>query len=406
MPHVKFKDKYKNHSSIADFYPLRRNKTCDSCNQRSCLSTHDFSLKISHQDLYKPENIMIKNPDALRHENMTKIIRCLARSGVQNIILSLPGKDLTDRMLLQLLKIKWALRLRRVLRAQGVKEPSVQFTVNIILSGLQDNVLLQMPASKSTLLPPDIKKKISRAQRVGLPVSVTTFVSTRRNAKALVPLYQELLRLKVSSWIINPLMSPALPADDPDIVSEKSLNIREMLDACQSVIADYLSSGPDARRMNLVIPPLFDSAMLSGNALPGKKNIALFHQYRPRNIITTSLLKQCLLLREIGENLFESDAITVSDDAADGHADDLDFKELSIADLSCCSCRYRNLWRGDHPTQAHSVRALIRRPDPICCYLSLFLENKLLPIYPQSLRNEILSRLDAYGTPPAKKLNI
>ncbi|WP_238582067.1 hypothetical protein, partial [Pseudomonas aeruginosa] len=80
--------------------------------------------------------------------------------------------------------------------------------------------------------------------------------------------------------------------------------------------------------------------------------------------------------------------------------DFIDFLGKSISDLPCNDCRYGLLFHGGCRANSLSYAGKIWERDPICCSLSPFVEDVIVPLLPEKLKSSFYQSLQEEKSKP------
>jgi radical SAM protein with 4Fe4S-binding SPASM domain len=87
------------------------------------------------------------------------------------------------------------------------------------------------------------------------------------------------------------------------------------------------------------------------------------------------------------------------EDTYKANPDFMDFLSKSINDLPCRSCRYAKLFHGGCRANSLSYNGKMWDRDPICCSLSPFVEDEIVPLMPKPLRETFYASLQGGKRP-------
>lgn len=239
------------------------------------------------------------------------------------------------------------------------------------------------------------------ATRYGLYVTVNTTISNSTTAAELPQLYKILLDYGVDRWQIDQVFLSGRCITSTKIQhQDKWIDIAKK--SYEFIVSDYLARYPSKTKMRLEIVQCFRTAILThGFSILKPDN---FHpcEYQFGSVIVEGEgdVRFCPSLRNDDGVIFNLNEKPLLVDSYRSNDNFRKFAALKIFDLPCGDCRYKYISHGGCRGNSISFKNKIVAKDPICCVLSPFIENKIVPLLSHKLQNEYKQSIYIQGKYP------
>jgi len=294
---------------------------------------------------------------------------------------------LTNGTLLSRKKLNW-LAFQKVYHTikqtiKFLKFGSVDIGLGISLDGLRGNAVVRRTKNDKRIEANEILEKIRLATSFGLLITVNTTISNMTSAQELVEMYNILKTCNIDRWQIDIAFKEGRFADNLGNQNLEWLNQakRSFVEILRNYIRDC-ERKEAAFRMDIVQVFRHDILQKGFISIDTLGHHPCEYQFGSIIVEEGNQYRFCPSLRNSYLGMLNSDTNlyrTISKDESG-------FFNKTIRDLPCMSCRYARLFHGGCRANSLSYRRAIWDFDPICCLLAPFVEKEVIPILPDSLR--------------------
>ncbi|OZI36272.1 hypothetical protein CEG14_14765 [Bordetella genomosp. 1] len=303
---------------------------------------------------------------------------------------------ITNGLLLTKKKLEWltrqkALRSLRNWRRSLLNNQPVEIGVAISLDGLAGNELVRKSSVGGGIPASKIIERISLAVRYGLHVTVNTTITNALSARELPEMYKIIAGLGIDRWQIDQAYLAGRLSKSP--LSRVPLSwLEEAKPSYKYIVENYLKNYPKIPPWRLEIVQVFRYDNLFYGFSPARSLTEHPCSYHFGSMIVEQgdWIRFCPSLRDeaIG-SISQSGSV----EAVYETPKFKDFLSKSILNLPCKDCRYGALFHGGCRANSLAYAGSIWDADPICCSLSPFVEDEIVPLLPDSLRKEFFASL-------------
>lgn len=347
------------------------------------------------------KRITLTGGEFLTRDDWKDIILKAIHCGFRNVYFITNGLNLTRNTLEWLSKTQSRHNLKNALKILTKRERPLTIGFGISLDGIDGYGMIRKNNSGNPIDVNKILDKIKLATNFGLYITINTTVSNATIAKELYTLYKILLNLNIDRWQIDQVF-PEGRGGKSSAIEPHSNWFPSAIESYYRIIKDYLSIYPQRTKMMLEIVQLFRTANLVSGFSSERTNLVHPCEYQFGSVIVEngSVVRFCPSLRGTQDNIFNIKESKVNATSYNSNSSFLEFSKLTINDLECNNCRYRFISHGGCRANSLSLEGSIYSKDPICCTLSPFLEEKIIPLFPEQIRNEFAYLIDRSGTVP------
>lgn len=306
------------------------------------------------------------------------------------------GLLLTDRKLAWLARQK-AYRSMRAFWKSFVAMRPVEIGVAISLDGLKGNELVRKNSAGAAVKASTILKQIEKAVKYGLQVTVNTSITNELTARELPEMYDVLSGMGIDRWQID----HAYPAGRYMKSGLRPWVLGSLDEAKQSfkyIVTKYLEKYPTLPKWRLEIVGVFRWDQVLSGYSPAKSLHDHPCDYHFGSVIVEKgdEVRFCPSLRtmEIGR--------IGTQDLDSAYRTSREFEEFlnkSINDLPCRDCRYGRLFHGGCRANSYAIAGKLWDRDPLCCTLSPFVEDEIVPLLPRHLQTQFFASLQGGPRP-------
>ena len=311
---------------------------------------------------------------------------------------------ITNGALLDKEKLHWLARERsmRTIKnwfVRGKFKP-VEIGIAISLDGLEGHGAVRKNAAG---VPVDYRETLDRirlASRYGLRVTVNTTITNAQSASELSKMYETLSNIKIDRWQIDQAYLFGRYAE-----SALSRGDLSWIDVAKPhfahIVKDYLKKYPKMPPWRMEIVQVFRHDILHFGFEPLDSLDAHPCSYHFGSLIIEGgknvMFCPSLRVSPIGDlfssstisRIFESDIFQ-------------EFSSKSVNDLPCKACRYGKLFHGGCRANALSYNNQMWDCDPVCCSLSPFVEDEIIPLLPKALQRSFIDAMNGSWRPDGK----
>ncbi|EGQ9271268.1 radical SAM protein [Vibrio parahaemolyticus] len=263
----------------------------------------------------------------------------------------------------------------------------------ISLDGLEGNKLVRVNGAGRGVEHHKILDKITLAVNYGLHVTVNTTITNEKSASEIYPLYLLLKDIGIDRWQLDQAYLSGRYTNSQ--ISTQHLSWLETTkQGYFDVVKDYLKNYPTLPNFRLEIVQVFRYDILEyGYTTASSLNEhPCAYQYGTMVIEDGDKARFCPSLRhegsEIGEYKGSYFEVMSSNKSFEK------FSKLKISDLPCKDCRYALVHHGGCRANSSSYTGKLIERDPICCSLSPFVEEKIVPLLPPKLQKQFFDALN------------
>ncbi len=230
----------------------------------------------------------------------------------------------------------------------------------------------------------DVIRLINRLKNAGFIITVNTVITNELIARELIDLYDIIIKLGVHRWQLA-IGKHIENYCHSDLAEHGLKHLENSKTAIKIIVERYLKTAPDYP-FKLEIEQLFRSGVIKETMFVEHNTGEHPCAYENGSAIVEDgdELKYCALLKKINFGKIMSDN---SDSATRSNVID-NFLNMKISDTKCADCRYVKIQGGGCRASALSWTGDILEKDPVCCALSPFLEENIVPMLPVPLQKE------------------
>lgn len=320
-----------------------------------------------------------------------------ALDAVDNIYIISNGLTLTDA------KLKWMAkqRVKKTLKnvAKSPFKPRIaQLGIAVSLDGLEGNGLVRKNGQGKPVDAEKVLKRIALACDYGIHVTVNTTLTNPISARELPEMYDRLSKMGIDRWQLDQAYNGGR-YQESDLLDTELNWLEEAKAGYKYIVENYLKDYPKIPDWRLEIVQVFRYDMLISGFAPAASLDEHPCSYHFGSVIVEGgdEVRFCPSLRNngigrpTGDDKF-ADVLERSDEFKD-------FLSKSINDLPCKECRYSKMFHGGCRANSFSYAGKMWDRDPICCSLSPFVEDEIVPLLPQHLREQFLAGLTGGSRP-------
>lgn len=342
--------------------------------------------------------ITLTGGELLTRPDWKTVIRHALRA-CDNVYFISNGVGLTDDVLDWLTRERVHAAARASLRWPPRPRP-VELGVAISMDGLESNGLVRKTARGNGVKYTLLLSRIHSVVAHGLHVTVNTTLTNEQSASELPEMYRLIDDIGIDRWQIDQAYaSGRFPSSD---LFDPQLGWLETAkDGYEFIVREYLKNYPTlpAWRLEIVQVFRFDSLGMGFMPATGLDEHPCSYQFGSLIVEGGNQLRFCPSLRNAAVG-----AVTSADFASVLDADDT-FREFaggSIRDLPCKDCRYSLLFHGGCRANSLSYSGKMWARDPICCSLSPFVEDRIVPLLPDHMKQSFAASVTS-GTRPDER---
>ncbi len=307
-----------------------------------------------------------------------------------NIYIITNGLLVDHDKLIWLTKQKVLKTLRNWSNFKEIGKP-VEIGLAFSLDGLESNGITRQNSAGKPVPYEKIVEKIKLASDYGLHITINTTLTNEQTALELPDLYRMLTNYKIDRWQIdNAYLAGRFKSRDsksPDWIEKAKPGFKY-------IVQDYLKNFPNIPEWRLEIVGVFRYDSLFYGFSPAESNFEHPCSYHFGSVIVEkgNEVRFCPSLRTL-----ELGKINPSNFLKDIYENNTDFKEFlskTIADLPCIECRYSRIFHGGCRANSWAYNGKMWDRDPICCSLSPFVEDEIIPYFPRELQSQFSQSLD------------
>lgn len=309
---------------------------------------------------------------------------------------------ITNGLLLTRKKLEWLTRQRAVRslkkwRQTFFKRTPIDIGVAISLDGLVGNELVRKNNVGTGVTAKKVIERIALAVQYGLHVTVNTTITNPTSAKELPEMYDLLSRMGIDRWQVDQAYL-AGRLTQSDLKGGGLAWLEKAKAGYKYIIKDYLKNYPDIPDWRLEIVQVFryDNLIYGFSPAASLDDHPCSYHFGSLIVEQGDRIRFCPSLRDAGINSvsgFHSVEAACQSDSF------RDFMSKSIADLPCKECRYGKLFHGGCRANSLSYLGRMWDADPICCSLSPFVEDEIVPLLPAKLRESFFASLQGGPRP-------
>lgn len=347
------------------------------------------------------KRITLTGGEFLTRNDWKDIVSYSIKCGFRNVYFITNGLNLKKGTLEWLSRTQSIHNVKNSLKIIIKKDRPLTIGFGISLDGIDGYGKIRKNNAGKSIDVDKILKTIELATNYGLYVTVNTTVSNSIIAKELYAMYETLLALKIDRWQIDQVF-PEGRGGSSSAIEPYDNWFPVALESYYKIVRNYLSIYPKKTKMMLEIVQLFRTAILTSGFGSERTNLVHPCDYQFGSVIVEngSLVRFCPSLRGIQDNIFDIEDMEIEKESFTRNASFSKFSELTINDLACNDCRYRFISHGGCRANSFSLEGSIYKKDPICCRLSPFIEDKIVPLLPEKIIAEFISLIDENGTVP------
>jgi radical SAM protein with 4Fe4S-binding SPASM domain len=358
----------------------------------------------SHKQPHHDSAVIYRVLDEAKRKKVSKITltggEILTRPDWQDVITR--ALDVTDNLyfitnglLLSEEKLAWLAHQKtiRSLRNFGKsifgKRP-VEIGLAISLDGLKGNELVRKSAGGISVKADQILKKIELATKYGLHVTVNTTVTNSVTAKELPEMYDILSKLNIDRWQLDQAYL-AGRLHESDLKKDGLAWLEICKEGYKYIVRNYLKEYPQIPNWRLEIVQVFRYDNLFYGFKPASSLEEHPCSYHFGSVIVEKgdEVRFCPSLRTAGIGRLSNHGTL--DSVYESSSEFKAFLEKGIKDLPCKSCRYGRLFHGGCRANSFAYGGTVWDRDPICCSLSPFVEDEIVPMLPKHIQDNFMS---------------
>jgi radical SAM protein with 4Fe4S-binding SPASM domain len=266
--------------------------------------------------------------------------------------------------------------------------------IAISLDGLKGNEIVRVNVNGVGVDSEKILDKIKLAVNHGLHVTVNTTVTNDKSASELYEMYQILKDIGIDRWQIDQAYLAGRYVSSN--IHSKDLSWLEIAkDNYERIVRDYLKDYPKLPDFRLEIVQVFRYDFLFYGLKPAAnlEEHPCDYQFGSVIIENTDELRFCPSLRYDNAGLEHIDTSRSYYSLLSSSQELQNFSDMQICDLPCRDCRYVLIHHGGCRANSVSYNGKILDRDPICCALSPFVEERIVPLLPQFLQKQFYDSL-------------
>lgn len=313
---------------------------------------------------------------------------------------------ITNGLLLDEKKLKWLARerVKRTVRnfITKFKTTPVDIGVAISLDGLEGNKLVRKNHQGKPIDAEIILKRIELATKYGIIVTVNTTITNSLSASELSKMYDILSKMKIDRWQIDQAYIAGRYAVS-DLKNEGLEWLKTAKSGYKYIVRNYLKDFPNklpAWRLEIVQVFRYDMLFYGFNPAKSLDEHPCSYHFGSVIVEKGDEIRFCPSLRT--EEIGKLDEHGTFIDAYESSDEFKKFLQGSISDLPCKDCRYGKLFHGGCRANSFSYKGKLWDRDPICCSLSPFVEDEIIPLLPRTLQEQFKSACQA-GTRPDER---
>lgn len=275
---------------------------------------------------------------------------------------------------------------------------AVEIGLAISLDGLKGNELVRKNAKGAPVKAEQTLKQIELAVKYGLHVTVNTTITNEVTAKELPAMYDILSKMGIDRWQIDQAYVAGRMLDSP--LKEAGLSWLETAKpGFKYIIQNYIKDFPKLPKWRLEIVQVFryDSLFHGFSPAASLDEHPCDYQFGSVIVEKGDEVRFCPSLRNAG--IGKLSEFGTFEGAYNSNKDFSEFLNKSMNDLPCKSCRYVKLFHGGCRANSLSYNGKMWDRDPICCSLSPFVEDEIVPLMPKDLRESFFASLQAGKRP-------
>lgn len=309
---------------------------------------------------------------------------------------------ITNGLLLTKKKMEWLVRQRSIRslkkwRQTFLRNSPVEIGVAISLDGLYGNELVRKNDAGVGVKATQIIESIRLAVQYGLHVTVNTTISNELSASELPEMYRILKDIGIDRWQLDQAYLAGRM-----IGSDLEKGGLDWLETAKNgyayIVKDYLKDYPSIPEWRLEIVQVFRYDNLFYGFYPAVSLDEHPCSYHFGSMIVEEgdKVRFCPSLRDSGIR-----GISEAGSIAEVYKEEnfKEFMEKSISDLPCKDCRYGRLFHGGCRANSLSYTGEMWGADPICCSLSPFVEDEIVPLLPQKCVDSFYASLQGGPRP-------
>jgi radical SAM protein with 4Fe4S-binding SPASM domain len=164
------------------------------------------------------------------------------------------------------------------------------------------------------------------------------------------------------------------------------------------IVTDYLKNYPQVPQWRLEIVGVFRYDSLFFGFSPASSTLEHPCSYHFGSVIVErgNEVRFCPSLRTLALGRLENKSLT---EVYEQNSDFKDFLSKTIEDLPCHECKYSRIFHGGCRANSWAYSGKIWDRDPLCCALSPFVEDEIIPLFPIELQKQFTASLEGYLRP-------
>lgn len=301
-------------------------------------------------------------------------------------------------------------KVLRWLAAEKAKRTLLKFALNplnpraieiglaVSLDGLKGNELVRKNAKGAPVKAETTLAQIKLAVKYGLHVTVNTTITNELTAQELPEMYDILSTMGIDRWQLDQAYVAGRMEDSP--LKEAGLSwLQTAKKSYKYIVENYLKNFPEIPDWRLEIVQVFryDSLFTGFSPANDLNEHPCDYQFGSVIVEKGDEVRFCPSLRNAG--IGKLGFYDSFEDTYKANPEFMDFLSKSINDLPCRNCRYGKLFHGGCRANSLSYNGKIWDRDPICCELSPFVEDEIVPLLPKPLRETFYASLQGGKRP-------
>lgn len=305
---------------------------------------------------------------------------------------------ITNGLLVDEKKLNWLMK-QRVLQTiknwSNLKEIGrpVEIGMAFSIDGLESNGITRQNSAGKPVDYRSVLEKVKLASDYGLHITINTTLTNSESAKELSQMYETFTKCNIDRWQIdNAYLAGRF--------TETGINSPDWIEHAKSgfkyIVEKYLKDFPKVPEWRLEIVGVFRFDSLFYGFSPASSHFEHPCSYHFGSIIVEkgNEVRFCPSLRTLELGRIKSD--NSLKDIYEKNDNFKDFLTKTIADLPCRDCRYSLIFHGGCRANSLAFGGKVWENDPICCSLSPFVEDEIIPLFPIELQKQFINSL--HGT--------
>lgn len=389
---------------------LETTKRCNLLCEHCYVSASD---KYEDHDINTLKSIMLKTKEKgasritftggefLMRMDYRELIQYAVDVGYRNIYFITNGIYLTAQTLAWLAALKVRESVKSALPVMLRKKQPITIGIGISLDGIKGNELIRKYKNKRPVFPEKILRRIAMATQYGLYVTVNTTICNATTASELYSMYEILLKYNVDRWQVDMVFMSGRSAES-QAVEDKDRWMPTAKKSFYKIIKHYLQNYPHNTSMKLEIVQLFRSAILDHgfDIIKNDNHHPCDYQFGSVVVEEGATVRFCPSLRFAGDGIFTLNHGELSSESYSNNINFSEFARITVANLPCKDCRYKYIAHGGCRGNSMSYSQRLYAKDPVCCALSPFIEESIIPLMSEQLQEQYRNALFLEGQYP------